>query len=534
MRNLLLAATMISAQFMLSPFPVSAQTIIFQDGFESGNVCRWSFAQPEGCQTGNTDVIPVRIDDVLVNPGMGFANFHFGWWCNLPPVTFPPQVCADRVFEHWPENYPPSAVAYFRWSWKEIEPVRGEIDFEMIDTAIQSANLMSETLGFRIMTIAEGDAGVPQWLLDPPYSIEGEWLPGSGGSTFWPDYRGAVFQAEHARLISALGSRYNGHPAVDHVDIGTVGCWGEWNTACLTDAGGIFGVFDPQTTEDYEAILAAYSQLIDDHVNSFPDTPTVMLGLGSGWELDTMLHAIDRGTGWRVDCWGDWGFWPGWSHMEDLYPAMINNATAKYPGFPHVFEHAPIQLEICGSMPQWEDFGWTTDPPDGEVYKTFQWALEQHASVLNAKFTPIPAAYVSAIDDLLKENGYRFVIDLFNHSSEVDRGSSTTFLSTWHNLGVAPVYLPRKLMYRLSNGNDIVTSASATDVKAWMPGTYRVSDTVSIPPDLPIGTYALEVAILDRAGVEPDTVPLPPLFLGIEGRQADGWYSISQITVIQP
>ena len=30
---------------------------------------------------GTVTVDPKRIDEVLTNPGMGFASFHFGWWC---------------------------------------------------------------------------------------------------------------------------------------------------------------------------------------------------------------------------------------------------------------------------------------------------------------------------------------------------------------------------------------------------------------------------------------------------------------------
>jgi hypothetical protein len=481
---------------------------------------------------GRIDVTPSRIDDVLVNPGMGFTDFHFGWWCNLPPVTYTPEECAPRVEGNWPENYPDSAVAYFRWHWKDLEPVRGEIDFDMMDTAIQSANVLGETLSFRVMTIDEGDAGVPAWLMADPYNVPGEWIPAGGGDTFWPDYRSTVFLDEHARFIGALGDRYDGHPAVDHVDIGTVGCWGEWNTACLTGETGIYEVFDPASDTDRNAILAAYSQMIDDHIDAFPGTPTVMLGLGYGWELETMLHATGRGAGWRVDCWGDWGFWgSSWTHMEDLYPDMIANATAEDPGFADLWQTAPIQLEICGVMSDWHDFGWSAAAPDGEVYLTFQWALDVHASVLNAKFNPVPADYVAAVDDLLRENGYRFVVDLFNHDETVSPGSETTFVSDWSNIGVAPAYNPRTLTYRLRSGTRTETFASGEDIRDWLPGSFTVVDTVTIPSDMEEGTYELEIALLDRAGTEPATEPLFPLYLGIEGRGSDGWYSISQITV---
>jgi hypothetical protein len=462
---------------------------------------------------------------------MGFADFHFGWWCNLPPISFTPEECAPRVTSHWPDRYPEAAVAYFRWHWKDLEPVRGEIAFDLIDATIQSANLLGETLSFRVMTIAEGDVGIPQWLREPPYNVPGQWLSG----TFWPDYRNQVLQAEHERFVQALGDRYNDHPAMDHIDIGSVGCWGEWNTACLDGAGGIFEIYSPQTQADYQEILTAYQQLIGDFVDAFADTPVVMLGLWSGadpdWELDTMLYAIEQGAGWRVDCWGDWGFWGGWNHMTHLYPQMIADATASYPPFADVWKHAPIQLEICGTIPQWLSFGWSTDPPDGEVYKTFEWALEQHASVLNGKLTEIPVEYVNAIDALLMENGYRLVIDRFNHALRLRSGELTDFVSEWSNLGVAPPYLRRTLSYRLRNVGHQAVLASPYDIRGLLPGSHQLNDTLRIPADLPAGTYSLEVAILDRAGSEPATLPLAPLQLGIAGRGDDGWYLVSQVVV---
>jgi hypothetical protein len=210
---------------------------------------------------------------------------------------------------------------------------------------------------------------------------------------------------------------------------------------------------------------------------------------------------------------------------------MITHATAADPSFADLWMQAPIQLEVCATMPDWHGRGWTVAEPDGEVYKTFQWALDQHASVLNAKFTDIPGDYVSALDDLLRENGYRFVIDSFNHNSSVAAGAETTFVTSWSNIGVAPSYLRRTLTYRLRNGSDAASFDSAEDIRTWLPGSWDVTDTFTIPADLPAGTYDIEIALVDRAGTEPDTRALPPLYLGIDGRGSDGWYAISQLNV---
>jgi hypothetical protein len=210
---------------------------------------------------------------------------------------------------------------------------------------------------------------------------------------------------------------------------------------------------------------------------------------------------------------------------------MIAAATAADPGFADVWTHAPIQLEVCGTVQGWHDRGYSADSPDGEVYRTFQWALDQHAAVLNAKRGPIPADYVPAMEELLRRNGYRYVIDRFNHHGTVEAGSDTTFVSTWQNLGVTPSYTRRTLAYRLRGADDTRVIESAADVRTWLPGRWDVIDTVPVPSDLPASDYFVDVAIVDRAGTAPDTRPLPPLHLGIEGRSADGWYPLSQLTV---
>ena len=480
---------------------------------------------------GTVTVHPERIDDVLVNPGMGFASFHFGWWCNLPPITYPPKKCAERVLANWPKNYPKSGTAYFRWHWSEIEPERGKIDFEMIDNAIQSANALGMTLGFRVMTVAEGKSGLPDWLTGPPYEVAGQWRAGGAGKTFWPDYRDGTLQREHARLIGALGNRYNGHPAVDHVDIGTVGCWGEWNTACLSDEDSIIDVYDPGSRKERKQIAEALRRLIDHHLHAFSETPVIMLALDEK-NVPLMLHATRGGAGWRADCWGDWGLWGGsWSHQKSMYPPMLAAARAADPAFVDVWKRAPIQLEICGTLSKWHELGWGTSVPDGELHKSFQWALRQHASVLNAKSQPVPASYVGPIDELLKKNGYRFVIDHFNHPNSVRAGSSITFIANWSNLGVAPAYLPRVLAYRLRGASQSHVFRSAQDTRTWLPGRWKIRDTHTIPADLPGGVYQVEVALLDRAGRAPATNALPPLRMGIAGRREDGWYAVSELTV---
>jgi len=56
-----------------------------------------------------------------------------------------------------------------------------------------------------------------------------------------------------------------------------------------------------------------------------------------------------------------------WTHIQREYPGVLEVAAAAYPTFPDVVAQQPIQLETCGVMSSWEELGWTTDAPDGEV-----------------------------------------------------------------------------------------------------------------------------------------------------------------------
>ena len=147
-------------------------------------------------------VQPREIDDVLDNPGMGFADFHFGF-------GHPPKA----------DEYPHTTVAYFRWPWAELEPAEGQYNFALVDSIIAQAKAKGETLAIRI--VSEYKTGTPQWLLDKGVGSIKE------TDGIFPDYNNPIFLDYHERLIRAFGERYGRSLDIDHVDIGSVGCWGE-------------------------------------------------------------------------------------------------------------------------------------------------------------------------------------------------------------------------------------------------------------------------------------------------------------------
>jgi hypothetical protein len=182
-----------------------------------------------GLVVGQETVVvrPQEIDDVLVNPGIGFMTFQrFNGdklneglrWTEGFPIEYQP---FDGNLEN--ENYPPTSLAYFRIYWKFVEPARQEYRWDMLDKALATAGQRGQTLLLRIApygTTADND--VPDWyrtLLGPEPNLPvKKWRTNPEDSRYVEHFGG---------LIRALGARYDGHPLLESVDLSIVGAWGE-------------------------------------------------------------------------------------------------------------------------------------------------------------------------------------------------------------------------------------------------------------------------------------------------------------------
>jgi hypothetical protein len=423
-------------------------------------------------------VHPREIDDLLYNPGMGFADFHFGFG-QPPPV----------------EQYPHATVAYFRWSWSELEPAEGQYNFALVDQVIEQAKAKRETLAIRI--VSDYKAGPPQWLLNKGVASVKE----SDG--IFPDHNNPIFLDYHERLIRAFGDRYGGSVDIDHVDIGSVGCWGEWNTACCPGMEAQCKAFFP--TEANQITIT------DWYLKYFSRTPLVML---VGGQLE---YATARGAGWRGDCYGDYNYFsPTWNHMEHVYAPAAGN-----PIVGEAWKRGPVQLEVCGYIHEWYERGF-------DLERILEKGLEWHLSVLNAKSKPVPAVWRPRFDEFLKKIGYRFVLREMSHALELSGGESLTLRTRWDNIGVAPIYHEWPLAYRLRSMSDHVVAewTSHADVKQWLPGPIpQIEDTLVVPEDVPAGSYAIDVAILSEDGRSAHVE------LAIEGKRADRWYPVSSVRI---
>jgi len=323
--------------------------------------------------------------------------------------------------------------------------------------------------------------------------------PGDEDGKVWsPDANDPLYRKAWSELIREAGRRYDGHPNLDSIDISTVGYWGEGWGPHLPDW---------QVQQD----------LLDVYFEAFPRSPKLV----NFDELHALVYAVKRGSGWRLDCWGDMGR-PGhanWSHMFDLYPEQL----ARDPVLYDAWRTGPVSLESCGTPLSWKQWGFDPKP-------ILDQALLWHASTVNIKATAIPPEWKAQFTEFQKKLGYRFALRRFEHSRTVHAGSMLDVKMLWENSGTSPAYheYPVALEFRSKTGGAEAANARVTvpmDVRKWLPGNAIYEGSVYVDAKLHPGRYQVRVALLD-----PDTGK-PVIRLAMEGLNADGWYSLSEVEV---
>jgi hypothetical protein len=441
-------------------------------------------------------VRPVEIDDVLVNPGIGFMTFQrFNGddlnqgtkWTEGFPIEYQPY---KGSLEN--RDYPQTSMAYFRIYWKFIEPERGKFRWDLFDHALKTARDRGQTLMIRIAPYGTTENNdVPDWYR----AMLGEESGKLQEKKWRTDPEDARYLRHFGGMVREFGRRYDGHPDLESVDVSIVGAWGEGAGSALL------------TRQTREA-------LVDCYLESFKNTHLVMLLT----DAETNGYGISkREVGWRVDCLGDvGGFSTTWCHMYDYYPQQIIAS-----GMRDAWQKAPVTLEVCWVMQHWKNQGW-------DVRYIIDQSLKWHISSFNGKSSPVPKEWWPEVNRWLKLMGYRFVLRKFTYPSVVEPNGKLEFASWWENKGVAPCYKRYPVALRLRSEKSHTMFVTEADIRTWLPGDNLLDGRVFVPAETPPGNYTLEIAITDPASSS------PRIRLAIHGRQPDGWYPLGKIRIAAP
>lgn len=443
-------------------------------------------------------IYPKVIDNVLLNPGIGFMTFQrFNGdtlnridWTEGFPIIY--QKFDGNLSN---KNYPETTIAYFRIYWQYLEPEQRKYDWSLIDKALKTASERHQSLMLRVAPygypLSEG-TDVPAWYR----SLVGE--KGDDLSRRWrADPEDLKYVKFFGGLIAALGRRYDGNPHLLSVDLSIVGYWGEGEGS------------DKLTQRTREALVDAYT-------DNFKKTPLIV----QLTDKKTNGYALSQANvGWRGDCLGNMGGVHSLtsgssSEMLDEYPEDLVNF-----GMKDAWKKAPVSMEVCGTMEKWKEHG-------VDINYVIAQSLKWHMSSFNAKSSPVPKEWQPAVKQWLKEMGYRLALRRFTYPDSIRTDAMLHFTSWWENQGDAPCYNKKyRLALKLKSSDTSLVYLTDADITQWLPGDNVYDNSIYIPLNILKGFYDLQVGIVDRQ------THIPIINLAIEGRDKEGWYTLGKVYI---
>ena len=434
-------------------------------------------------------LVTVRTQDTgatLINPGMGLVHYHYSnrlWAYGMyskPGDTDP---------------LPGTSVVYLRVLWNDLEPKEGEFRWDIFDSVAQNWIKAGKQLAFRVICCNQTENATPDWVREA--GCKGLWFPSiytdiPGAERWEPTYDDPIFLEKLTNFLKAFGARYDGHPSVAFMDVGSLGLFGEGHT----------GRTAKLTPEETERIAMLHIKI---HRECLPNTYLVISDDVAGSrrkeaDLPFLKFLRDNNVGIRDDSLMCSPF--GWHH------AHWGRLFA--PTLPVVLETGHITM--CSERGNWrKDRILESVEKHQASYFTFHGFPED--------FRESHAAEIEAVN---KRIGYRLMPLSITYPSKVKAGERIEISSEWLNKGVAPCHAGGFVAWSLVDGKGNVCW-SFTDEKFNVNALYPTLNGEEIP---------VSVVSVGRFG---HTAPIPPWNdMVLAGLRAKGRVTETQFDMLAP
>lgn len=403
----------------------------------------------------------------------------------------------------WAEN-----DSYQRWNWIDFESSRGNYNFAMIDSELAAARARHGRFGMRLMALCQGCAthmymgarsSIPDDLASSANSLIGA-PPGSPTELYvLPDWNGDTYLTRLTEVITAIADHYRDDPTFAFVDVTGYGNWGEFHLWPFNTPGGPYDTSTQRPISD-----ATARRIVQINAHAFANKLLVLNSENHAATAEAVATTSPR-IGFRVDCLGADGLGGGDSSIMAVAGAMDHWRVA-----PFITEWCQYNIGSSGA----DLF------VQGEMQvRTF------HVSMLSSgNFTndPTPGAEATAFRAANIEAGYRLrVANLTVHSDP----ATPTMLgidTTWNDDGVAPTYLAWRVTFGL-RGPANIEAPLTIDLGQTMPDRpLTTTQSVTVAALTP-GHYEAYLRVDDVQAIS------PPMFLAMQGRDADGNYVLGSL-----
>lgn len=447
---------------------------------------------------GTTVVRPAEFTGAIKNPLMGMASKHF--YVNTGGAT--PQNDQPLDYQPWSTQI----QSFIPWDAIENDESDGiEKISEYLDARWGGYDANGEWHSYEEYNIKV----IPLVYLRFPTSTSG-----NSGDFFglagdhWPDdisagdFTSPKFDARLERMVQRLAQLWDDDPRVSYIKMGIFGTWGEQHGTAMPP--NIEKYFKQYFTKKHVQVRyhdkgmwvdqAAFGHYNDSwgDLNTAPNWATKPVGGEPAYDYNgTNIHGNPLVRNTYLDT------------------ALWNNTTNAIRST-HATYLTWLGDYVYGSR-------WTADDAVGgrEAYLDNKALIDSRA------------------EQVQRDLGYRFVMDEFSYPTQVQPGEDFDVSFTVTNKGSAPMYYdwPVQVSLRDPDSGDIVWSDTFdnVDVRDWQPGSgipawnkakngnwstgvldYTTpavptteTGTFTLPADLPVKDYALQLAVLDPGGNVP-------------------------------
>lgn len=377
------------------------------------------------------------------------------------------------------------SLVYAELTWAELETSRGEFDFE----AFERKNFLNEwwsegkRLILRFVMDRPGEIGhmdVPEWLYE---ELGGEELGGSfyetsDGAGFAPDYSNFFLRDAHRQVILKIAERYDDHPGVAYIEIGSLGRNGEWTVDMEEDGADAL----PTSTISREYAwhyTSAFSNTLMLMRRPYKETQLMEVGL-----YNPQLGDFE--ATWEYLDW----------ISEGGFDEQIQTDLLAAPDF---YNMSPSGAHV----PSYIDLEEVLTCRTAEFARQIS---ESHLSyvVLDQPTDLLSDQAIEQLRALSRQIGYRIWLRSAEWDSSLRTGMRSKVLLEFRNDGAAPLHAAWPIALALFQGDDLVYMQT-TDLDSSMitTGVSKMMSWIDIPDAMDPGQYALKLAILDPADMQP-------------------------------
>lgn len=144
------------------------------------------------------------------------------------------------------EDFPGLNHLYFRFNWGDIEKQEDQDDWSYIDAVMEKWGARGYRFGFSLCTFMGNlDYATPKWVLDAGAKYNDFFIDGQ--MTKEPVYNDPIYLEKLEKFMRRYGEKFNGHPLVEYIDVGTFGTWGEGHSSLLYPVETVKKHFDLHT-----------------------------------------------------------------------------------------------------------------------------------------------------------------------------------------------------------------------------------------------------------------------------------------------